>query len=135
MRMPTEYDDDILNVEGGFYPDGTPTRTRVYSIVYPPVGFFPFAGTGNGDYHGLYWPIGREDEAPMVAYSSHDAYALIPEHGDLDSAARCQLARDEDRKLTSEFEAAFGTLGRAAPSILIGIRFSSVAGEHPTNPL
>jgi hypothetical protein len=95
--MPTEYDDDILNVEGGSYPDGTPIKTRVHSLVYPPIGFFPFAGTGNGDYHGFYWPIGREERPPLVAYSSHDAYALIPEHGDLTSAGRCQLARDEDR--------------------------------------
>jgi hypothetical protein len=115
--MPTTYDDDILNVEDAFYPDGTPTRTVVYSIVYPPVGFFPFAGTGNGDYHGFYWPIGREDAPPLVAYSSHDAYALIPEHGDLTSAGRCQLARDEDRKLTHEFESAFDAAHLPRPSI------------------
>jgi len=119
MEMPTVYDDDILNVEGGAYPDGTPTRTTVYSIVYPPVGFFPFAGTGNGDYHGFYWPIGREDRPPLVAYSSHDAYALIPEHGDLSAAGRCQLARDEDRKLTYEFESAFDAANVPRPTISI----------------
>jgi tetratricopeptide (TPR) repeat protein len=119
MQMPTVYDDDILNVEDGFYPDGTPTRTIVYSVVYPPVGFFPFAGTGNGDYHGFYWPIGREDRAPLVAYSSHDAYALIPEHGDLTSAGRCQLARAEDRKLTHEFVSAFDAANVPRPSINI----------------
>jgi len=119
MQMPTVYDDDILNVEGGSYPDGTATRTTVYSIVYPPVGFFPFAGTGNGDYHGFYWPIGREHRPPLVAYSSHDAYALIPEHGDLTSAGRCQLARDEDRKLTYEFESAFDAANVPRPTISI----------------
>lgn len=119
MQMPTVYDDDILNVEGGSYPDVTPTRTTVYSIVYPPVGFFPFAATGNGDYHGFYWPIGREDRPPMVAYSSHDAYALIPEHGDLTSAGRCQLARDEDRKLTYEFESAFDAVNVPRPTVSI----------------
>jgi hypothetical protein len=119
MQMPTAYDDDILNVEGGSYPDGTSTRTIVYSIVYPPVGFFPFAGTGNGDYHGFYWPIGREVGPPLVAYSSHDAYALIPEHGDLTAAGRCQLARDEDRKLTYEFESVFDAANVARPSIEI----------------
>lgn len=117
MQMPTTYDDNILNVESGFYPDGGPTRTVVYSIVYPPIGFFPFAGTGNGDYHGYYWPIGREDAPPLVAYSSHDAYALIPEHGDLASAGRCQLARDEDRKLTHEFESAFKATKLPRPSV------------------
>ncbi|TWU06088.1 SMI1/KNR4 family protein [Stieleria varia] len=119
MQMPTAYDDDILNVEGGSYPDSTPTRTTVYSIVYPPVGFFPFAGTGNGDYHGFYWPIGREDRPPLVAYSSHDAYALIPEHGDLSAAGRCQLARDEDRTLTYEFESAFDSANVPRPTINI----------------
>ena len=117
MLMPTEYDDDILNVEGGSYPDGTPTKTRVHSLVYPPIGFFPFAGTGNGDYHGFYWPVGREEQPPLVAYSSHDAYALIPEYGDLTSAGRCQLARDEDRKLTYEFEAAFDAVNIPRPTI------------------
>ena len=117
--MPTVYCDDILNIESGSYPDGTATRTKVYSIVYPPIGFFPFAGTGNGDYHGFYWPIGREDATPIVAYSSHDAYALIPEHGDLASAGRCQLARDEDRKLTYEFESAFAAANVSQPTISI----------------
>ncbi len=117
MQMPTIYDDDIYNVERGMYPDGTPVRTVVYSIVFPPVGFFPFAGTGNGDYHGLYWPIGREDSSPIVAYSSHDAYALIPEYGDLSAAGRCQIARDEDRNLLHEFEDAFDAANIPFPSI------------------
>jgi hypothetical protein len=54
MQMPTVSDDDILNIEDGTYPAGSPTRTIVYSVVYPPVGFFLFAATGNGDYHGFY---------------------------------------------------------------------------------
>lgn len=119
MLMPTVYDDDILNVESGFYSDGSPTQTRVYSIVYPPVGFFPFAGTGNGDYHGFYWPIGREDAAPIVAYSSHDAYALIPEHGDLSAAGRCQLAQSEDRELSHDFQVAFDSMKLPRPSVNI----------------
>lgn len=117
MNLPTIYDDDILNVERGDYPDGTPVKTVVYSMVYPPVGFFPFAGTGNGDYHGFYWPIGREDTAPMVAYSSHDAYALIPEHGDMTAAGRCQLARDKERELSYEFASAFAAAGVPIPSV------------------
>ncbi len=117
MNLPTVYDDDFFNTERGEYPDGTPVKTVVYSIVYPPVGFFPFAGTGNGDYHGFYWPIGREEMPPIVAYSSHDAYALIPEHGDLTAAGRCQLARDEERKLTYEFESAFAAASIPVPTV------------------
>ena len=82
MMLPTEYDDDFLGHEAGFgacYPDGTPIRTRVYSLVYPPPGFLPFYGIGNGDYHGFYWPIGREVGPPTVSFSSHDVGSLIPE--------------------------------------------------------
>lgn len=97
MKLPTEYDDDFLDYESGFgaYPDGTPIRTRVYSLVYPPPGFFPFYGIGNGDYHGFYWPIGREDGPPLVAFSSHDAWSLIPENSDVESLYRCQLAKSD----------------------------------------
>jgi tetratricopeptide (TPR) repeat protein len=116
MQMPTVYNDDILAVES-HYPDCSPHRPAVYSMVYPPVGFFPFAGTGNGDYHGFYWPIGREDASPIVAYSSHDAYALIPEHGDLGSAGRCQLARSKEQKLSYEFRCAFASAREPLPKI------------------
>jgi hypothetical protein len=99
MKMPTEFDADILGYETGFgasYPDGTPVTappTRVYSLVFPPIGFFPFYGIGNGDYHGFYWPIGCEEGPPIVAFSSHDVGSLIPEHSDIESLYRCQLAR------------------------------------------
>jgi len=96
MKLPNKYDDDFLRHEAGFgasYPDGTPIRTRVYSLVYPPPGFFPFYGIGNGDYHGFYWPNGREDGPPVVGFTSHDAWALIPENSDIESLYRCQLAK------------------------------------------
>ena len=116
MQMPTVYNDDILDVES-HYPDGLPHRPAVYSMVYPPVGFFPFAGTGNGDYYGFYWPIGREDSLPIVAYSSHDAYAIIPEHGDLQSAGRCQLARSKEHELTYEFRCDFASAKEPLPKV------------------
>jgi hypothetical protein len=68
MKLPREYDDDFLGYRASFgasYPDGTAIRTRVYSLVFPPPGFFPFYDTGYGDYHGFYWPIGREDRPPL----------------------------------------------------------------------
>jgi hypothetical protein len=95
MKLPAEYDDDFLGYQAGFgasYPDGTPIRTRVCSLVFPPPGFFPFYGIGNGDYHGLYWPIGREDDPPIVGFSSHDVWSVIPENSDIESLYRCQLA-------------------------------------------
>ncbi len=96
MKLPNEYDDDFLGYEAGFgasYPDGTPIRPQVYSLVYPPPGFFPFYGIGNGDQHGFYWPIGREDGPPIIAFSSHDVWSLIPENSDVESLYRCQLAK------------------------------------------
>jgi hypothetical protein len=97
MKLPSEYGEDFLGYEGGFgaYPDGTPIRTRVYSLIYPPPGFFPFYGIGNGDYHGFYWSIGREDGPPIVGFSSHDAWSLIPENSDVESLYRCQLAKSD----------------------------------------
>ncbi len=100
MKLPTTYDDDILGYEDGLYPDGSPVGSKVYSLVFPPIGFFPFYGIGNGDYHGFYWPIGQEEAPPIVAFSSHDAWSLIPEHSNVEMLYACELARtddDEDR--------------------------------------
>jgi hypothetical protein len=128
MKMPVAYDDDLLAAEIGSYPNGLPRRTEVYSLVYPPIGFFPFADTGNGDYHGFYWPIGREESPPLVAYSSHDAYALIPEYGNLKSAACCQLAQNDERKLIDGFDAAFAAMHEAPPTV--EIEEAITAGDH-----
>jgi len=95
MKLPREYEDDFLRYRVSFaasYPDGTPIRPRVYSLVFPPPGFLPFYDTGYGDCHGFYWPIGREDGPPIVAFSSHDVSSLIPENSDIESLYRCQLA-------------------------------------------
>ena len=46
MKLPTTYDDDILGYERGFYPDKTPARSSVYSLVFPPIGFFPSTVSG-----------------------------------------------------------------------------------------
>jgi hypothetical protein len=107
MKMPTVYDDDILRFESGFddtYPDGTKITPRIYSLVYPPIGFFPFYGIGNGDYHGFYWPIGREDGPPIVAFTSHDAWSLIPEHSNVESLYRCQLALTNTKDTLSTYK-------------------------------
>jgi hypothetical protein len=86
-------------------------------MIYPPVGFFPFADTGNGDAWGLYWPIGSETADPIVAYASHDAWAVIPEHGDLQSLGRCHIVRSSDRTLTDQFEHVFAAANEPIPSI------------------
>jgi len=47
---------------------------------YPSLGFVPVseAELGNGDYYGLYWPLGMEDSEPMVCDMLHDEWALKP---------------------------------------------------------
>lgn len=45
---------------------------------YPPVGFVHLwdAELGNGDYYGLYWPLGKENEEPVVCDMLHDEWRL-----------------------------------------------------------
>ncbi len=46
---------------------------------YPPLGFIPVseAELGNGDYYGLYWPLGKENEEPVVCDMLHDEWSLV----------------------------------------------------------
>jgi hypothetical protein len=61
-----------------------------YQWIYPPVGFlpWPFGEIGNGDDFGYYWPIGRENEDPVVCMMSHDYRALNPLASSLEAAER-----------------------------------------------
>ena len=45
---------------------------------YPSLGFVPIteADLGNGDYYGLYWPLGRENEEPIICDMLHDEWSL-----------------------------------------------------------
>lgn len=54
---------------------------------YPPLGFLPFPEheLGNGDQFGLYWPIGRENEEPIVVEARHDEWSLSPMFSSLDA--------------------------------------------------
>jgi hypothetical protein len=54
---------------------------------YPPLGFVPFEQNqlGNGDYFGLYWPIGRENEEPLVVEMQHDGWSMCPAFSSLDA--------------------------------------------------
>ena len=53
---------------------------------YPPLGFVPLfdAELGNGDYFGLYWPLGKENEEPIVCDMLHDEWALEPSFSSLE---------------------------------------------------
>jgi hypothetical protein len=140
MKLPNEYDDDFLDYETGFgasYPDCTPLRTRVYSLVYPPPGFFPFYGIGNGDYHGFYWPIGREEGAPIVAFSSHDAWSLIPENSDVESLYRSQLAKsDGDTGTVDRYRKLAGAANGKPPAehVVRGLKYDDFNGLLSLDP-
>lgn len=56
-----------------------------HAVSYFPIGFFPFAEyqLGNGDYFGLYWPIGQEDREPLVVETFHDEGTLQPTYSSL----------------------------------------------------
>jgi tetratricopeptide (TPR) repeat protein len=50
-----------------------------YSLgPYPSLGFVPISEgeLGNGDYYGLYWPMGRETAEPVVCDMYHDEWSL-----------------------------------------------------------
>jgi len=65
-------------------PNGIEKLTVINSDIplgpYPSLGFVPIsdAQLGNGDYFGLYWPLGRENDDPIVCDMLHDEWALEP---------------------------------------------------------
>lgn len=57
---------------------------------YPPQGFVPIAegALGNGDCFGLYWPLGREEDAPFVCEMFHDEWRMELRHSSLEVFSR-----------------------------------------------
>lgn len=55
--------------------------------IFPPLGFIEFeeGNDGAGDYYGLYWEIGKEDQEPGIFRKNHEEGQLIPEFVNLDS--------------------------------------------------
>ena len=72
LRLPSEINQITLDKDD-------------HPVGYYPLGFIPFAEhqLGNGDYFGLYWPIGQEDREPIVAETFHDEGTLQPTHSSL----------------------------------------------------
>lgn len=59
--------------------DNLSVSTRNTSLgAYPPLGFIPIndAELGNGDYYGLCWPLGKENEEPFICDMLHDEWKL-----------------------------------------------------------
>ena len=88
MRIPKSYLELMkkwtIPGEEAFYP------LPPSPIIYPPAGFlaWPFGDLGNGDTYGFYWPIGKEDEEPVVALMSHDCWGLNPIASSIEALAR-----------------------------------------------
>jgi hypothetical protein len=57
----------------------------------PPSTFLPFweHELGNGDMLGMYWPIGRESELPLVIEMWHDSWAMAPHFSSFDRFLEC----------------------------------------------
>lgn len=84
-------------------------------MIYPPIGFFSFYGIGNGDEHGLYWPLGQEDVPPLVAFTSHDVGSVIPESSNVERFYRCELSRSDGHELCDYRWLAERATGRPQP--------------------
>lgn len=67
-----------------------------YAVVYPPVGFLPWAigSLGNGDDYGYYWPVGKEDSDPLVALMSHDCGTVNPLASSIEGLAQLGDCRE-----------------------------------------
>jgi tetratricopeptide (TPR) repeat protein len=66
---------------------------------YPSLGFLPLwdAELGNGDYFGLYWPLGKENEDPIVCDMLHDEWALEPSFSSLEKFIEWLEVNDWER--------------------------------------
>lgn len=76
---------------------GIGTLSHVSETPFPPRGFAAFEkhALGNGDTFGLYWPIGMEDEDPLVGEAIHDDWAIVPAFSGLGAFLRLTNGLDE----------------------------------------
>ena len=98
MRLPQDVARSILTGHNlGFRCNLDGTVTEGFEkgwggTVYPPPGLcWNILEIGNGDIYGYYWPIGREEEPPLVCATEHDAWSLIPESSSLAACLRRQI--------------------------------------------
>lgn len=86
---------------------------------YPTLGFVPLwdAELGNGDYFGLYWPLGKENEEPIVCDMLHDEWALEPCFSSLEKFIEWLELNDWERGdeeiVDDQFSAAIFTKAKA----------------------
>lgn len=95
MKIPDRY----LNLSVFGYPlnfgDMDTPETWPEADVYPPPGFIPTISlfeVGNGDVTGCYWPVGRENDEPLLCDYYHDAWSLEPQASSLEGLVRLKVA-------------------------------------------
>jgi hypothetical protein len=79
--------------------------------AYPPPGYLPWniLEVGNGDTYGYYWPIGKENDPPIVCTVMHDGWAMLPVTSSLNSCIRLLLLTDHaDTEQLVEVASDFG---------------------------
>ena len=106
-------------------PAGSAELTIAFDMMsrgpYPPAGFLPVwdAELGNGDYFGLYWPLGREQQEPIVCEMYHDEGRLIPAFSDAAIFRTWLKLNDGDRGDTPIDDPAFAPSSFAAAKVCI----------------
>ncbi len=79
---------------------------ETFDAPYPPLGFHPIdeLQLGNGDKFGLYWPIGREEQEPIVAETYHDEWSLQPKFSSLERFLAAETEDEDSHIDTPSYE-------------------------------
>jgi hypothetical protein len=102
MRVPEDIARAIqagASLRFGAAPDGTVREwPRSPDAIYPPVGYLHWTvlEVGNGDTYGYYWPVGQEDQDPIVCTTEHDTSRLVPLASTLTGCLRLIRATDPE---------------------------------------
>ena len=117
MRIPDRYLD--LSLFG--YPlnlgDMDKPEAWPEADAYPPPGFLPIPSlfeVGNGDVSGFYWPIGRENDEPLLCDTYHDSWSLGPQASNMEGFIKLKIAEgcsepdDDDYQAAQELTAQLG---------------------------
>ena len=85
--------------------------------VFPPPGFIQtitLFGVGNGDMTGFYWPIGKENDEPLLCDTYHDECSLQPQASSLEGLVKLKVAEgdcepgDDDHQAAQELAEQLG---------------------------
>lgn len=73
-------------------------NSEIEKGAYPPNGFLMFdeACLGNGDYFGLYWEFGKENEYPIICEIEHDNGIITPRFSSLNKFLEWYELNDYD---------------------------------------